>query len=240
MTTVVQYLAKSVLNYGGFCFLAHQGSLVKNYRLDQKIDRHFIHTVHESSANRFGIRSEDDTTRMIGDANRSLLLKNIFYAIYPEWNDYSFYISINGYLADLAPPEDGECLVGAPVLRKDNGAQVIYKTFSSEFDGSFNSAAANVFWFAKCKKGYSVMAAFLLPFSDARNLLKLFIEKTNDFHSLVATIFPAYNQIYPNLSLGRARLLNAVPMREFKLVFEHKGEVQYKPQGIVTNFRLEA
>ena len=211
---VTQYLAKSILSYGGFCFYAHSRSFVLNPKLDQKVGN-FLHEKIDATGNKNEVGSVDRT--IIAGEQNQLLLRQIFYVTHPAQDNYSFYISVNGFLSPyFSPPEEnGECLI-----------------FQQQ-------RMANVFWFAKCRQGYSVMAAFLLPEKEAEILFELFTRSANDFHSLIATIFPAYNQLYQNLQLGRAVKFEAEFIDEVGLAFQEVGIVQYQPQGIVTGVRLE-
>lgn len=105
----------------------------------------------------------------------------------------------------------------------------------SESAGDFGRA----FWFARCCQGYSVMAAFYLPLPDANKIAELFIRDTSSFHSLIATLFPAYNQVYQNLILGRAAVFSAAWKEGIGFVFEEIRALSYNPQKIVASFRLD-
>ncbi|OGC06154.1 hypothetical protein A2526_03145 [candidate division WOR-1 bacterium RIFOXYD2_FULL_36_8] len=73
----------------------------------------------------------------------------------------------------------------------------------------------------------SVSAAFLLPSSDAMDLMRMARENPNNYHALLATLWPGYRFLHPLLNLGKMEIQEVVePMasenRAFQLVRQGK------------------
>ena len=73
----------------------------------------------------------------------------------------------------------------------------------------------------------SVSAAFLLPSSDAMDLMRMARENPNNYHALLATLWPGYRCLHPLLNLGNMEIQEVIEpaadqTRTFQLVRQGK------------------
>ncbi|NQU18009.1 MAG: hypothetical protein HQ564_08060 [Candidatus Saganbacteria bacterium] len=239
--SIIKTQAAKVLSYGGFCLLGSIKSFGVKPRLDQQV-KYFLHSGHKSAGNKYGVRS-GDITKVVHDPVQ-LTPRHIFYVTNPNPNTYSFFISVNGFLREAfrppsqQPGDTNEFFVLMPQFYGEKGECVNYRTYCQDFPETFAFPSANLFWFAKCKLGYDVLAAFLMPLKEAEVIFDMYKKSPNLFHSLIATIFPAYNQLYPNLILGNGRVFEVILNKANQRIYRRDEDVLYRSQPIVVSVSL--
>jgi hypothetical protein len=123
---------------------------------------------------------------------------------------HTLLISINGYRASIGgtAPRDQEYLSFTLVTTPEPLPRVKkFNELSPNFDRTSNDEAVRILWNTGAKPGTRggismTHAAFLLPRSDALGFLGMVQRDPNALHSLLVSLFPAYQWLYPNLNLG--------------------------------------